>query len=184
MATSRCHLCCKASLTRDLWRASGEPQTAFVFSLRSPVCRDLADIRKQGKLNRDEFAVAMHLINNKLAGRDVPSTLPTSLVPPSLRGLQPAAQEVTQGPSSATKDLFDLFSDDAAFEASPPSNNKPFAPAASAPAPAPAPPFLPQPPSRRSTSQSARQTPTPMPFQPSAPTSRSGESETCFADSR
>jgi epidermal growth factor receptor substrate 15 len=68
---------------------------------------DLADIRKEGKLNKDEFAVAMHLINAKLAGRDPPATLPTSLVPPSLRN------EPTQPPqTSAAKDLFDLFADE------------------------------------------------------------------------
>jgi epidermal growth factor receptor substrate 15 len=31
--------------------------------------------------------VAMHLIQGKLAGKDVPSVLPPSLVPPSMRGL-------------------------------------------------------------------------------------------------
>lgn len=56
-----------------------------------PLCihseiRDLSDILQNGSLTRDEFAVAMHLINNKLAGRDLPQQLPPSLVPPSLRG--------------------------------------------------------------------------------------------------
>lgn len=75
-------------------------------------CRDLADIRHEGRLDRDQFAVAMYLINAKLAGRDVPSTLPTSLVPPSLRGLHASnAADPSSGPSSATKDLFDLFDD-------------------------------------------------------------------------
>ncbi|ORX71924.1 hypothetical protein DL89DRAFT_255636 [Linderina pennispora] len=46
---------------------------------------DLADIGKTGKLNKDQFAVAMHLINGKLAGRDIPDTLPATLVPPSMR---------------------------------------------------------------------------------------------------
>ncbi|KAJ1936661.1 hypothetical protein FBU59_004983, partial [Linderina macrospora] len=46
---------------------------------------DLADIGKTGKLNRDQFAVAMHLINGKLAGREVPDTLPATLVPPAMR---------------------------------------------------------------------------------------------------
>lgn len=47
--------------------------------------RDLADINNDGCLTRDGFAVAMHLIQKKLAGKDVPVTLPPSLVPPSAR---------------------------------------------------------------------------------------------------
>ncbi|KAF9919991.1 hypothetical protein FBU30_010287 [Linnemannia zychae] len=46
---------------------------------------DLADITKTGSLSRDEFAVAMLLINRKLASNTIPKTLPLSLVPPSLR---------------------------------------------------------------------------------------------------
>ncbi|KAF7983076.1 hypothetical protein HWV62_23989 [Athelia sp. TMB] len=46
---------------------------------------DLADINNDGRLTRDGFAVAMHLIQGKLAGKEVPSTLPPSLVPPSMR---------------------------------------------------------------------------------------------------
>ncbi|KAG0050053.1 hypothetical protein BGZ83_005174 [Gryganskiella cystojenkinii] len=47
---------------------------------------DLSDITGTGSLSRDEFAVAMFLINRKNAtGAAVPKTLPASLVPPSLR---------------------------------------------------------------------------------------------------
>lgn len=48
-------------------------------------CRDLADIRQTGALNKDEFAVALKLIRDKVAGKEVPQTLPASLIPPSLR---------------------------------------------------------------------------------------------------
>jgi epidermal growth factor receptor substrate 15 len=60
------------------------------------------------------FAVAMHLINNKLAGKDLPPSLPNSLVPPSLRQEFGGGQQevLDNGPSNATKDLFDLFADD------------------------------------------------------------------------
>ncbi|CEP14105.1 hypothetical protein [Parasitella parasitica] len=44
---------------------------------------DLADIRQKGALSRDEFAVAMHLIHKRLAGGQLPQTLPKSLIPPS-----------------------------------------------------------------------------------------------------
>ncbi|KAH6584696.1 hypothetical protein BASA61_007301, partial [Batrachochytrium salamandrivorans] len=47
----------------------------------------LCDTHKIGKLNSDEFAVAMHIIYKKLNGHDVPITLPPELVPPSIRDL-------------------------------------------------------------------------------------------------
>ena len=47
----------------------------------------LADVDKDGMLDTDEFALAMHLINVKLDGFDIPSVLPTHLIPPSKRGL-------------------------------------------------------------------------------------------------
>ncbi|KAJ2614148.1 hypothetical protein H4S08_001849 [Coemansia sp. RSA 1365] len=46
---------------------------------------DLADIKRTGKLTKEEFAVAMHLINARLAGASVPDKLPPTLIPPSLR---------------------------------------------------------------------------------------------------
>lgn len=48
---------------------------------------DLADMNRRGKLNSDEFAVAMYLIYAKLGGRDLPRELPQELVPPSQREL-------------------------------------------------------------------------------------------------
>lgn len=45
----------------------------------------LADVDKDGMLDSDEFALAMHLINVKLDGHDLPDELPTHLVPPSKR---------------------------------------------------------------------------------------------------
>jgi hypothetical protein len=49
--------------------------------------RHLSDPNNQGKLNVDEFAVAMHLIYRKLNGYNVPESLPAELVPPSTRDL-------------------------------------------------------------------------------------------------
>lgn len=63
----------------------------------------LADVDKDGMLDSDEFALAMHLINVKLdgemnhvsvekvfslcvLGHDLPTELPSHLVPPSKRG--------------------------------------------------------------------------------------------------
>ncbi|XP_036409946.1 epidermal growth factor receptor substrate 15-like 1 [Megalops cyprinoides] len=46
---------------------------------------DLSDIDKDGHLDRDEFAVAMHLVYRALEKEPVPTTLPPSLIPPSKR---------------------------------------------------------------------------------------------------
>lgn len=54
---------------------------------------DLADIRKSGSLSKDEFAVAMHLIHGCLGGNPLPSTLPESLIPASLRSIAPRKRE-------------------------------------------------------------------------------------------
>jgi hypothetical protein len=45
----------------------------------------LADHGNKGRLNMDEFAVAMHLIYRKLNGYPMPAQLPPELVPPSTR---------------------------------------------------------------------------------------------------
>ena len=46
----------------------------------------LSDSGNKGRLNLDEFAVAMHLIYRKLNGYPLPNQLPPELVPPSARG--------------------------------------------------------------------------------------------------
>ncbi|TPX33329.1 hypothetical protein SmJEL517_g03690 [Synchytrium microbalum] len=51
----------------------------------------LCDTQNRGKLNADEFAVAMHLVYAKLAGQDLPRVLPPELVPPSTRDLDDMA---------------------------------------------------------------------------------------------
>eukprot|EP00056_Hartaetosiga_gracilis_P005248 m.82779 g.82779 ORF g.82779 m.82779 type:complete len:660 (-) comp12101_c0_seq2:77-2056(-) len=100
-------------LTSSQWDVSSEEKTKFdnVYdrleleedgTLSGDVARDVllhsglpppvlgkiwecADLDKDGKLDRDEFAVAMHLVYKCLAGENVPSTIPASLVPPSKR---------------------------------------------------------------------------------------------------
>ncbi|KAJ9209653.1 hypothetical protein DTO166G4_8742 [Paecilomyces variotii] len=47
----------------------------------------LADPHNRGRLNMDEFAVAMHLIYRRLNGYPVPNRLPPELIPPSTRNL-------------------------------------------------------------------------------------------------
>lgn len=45
----------------------------------------LSDIDNDGQLDAEEFALAMHLINVKLDGHDIPTELPDHLMPPSKR---------------------------------------------------------------------------------------------------
>ncbi|KAF2876278.1 hypothetical protein BDV95DRAFT_602281 [Massariosphaeria phaeospora] len=47
----------------------------------------LADSADRGRLNLDEFAVAMHLIYRRLNGYPVPNRLPPELIPPSTRNI-------------------------------------------------------------------------------------------------
>jgi epidermal growth factor receptor substrate 15 len=65
---------------------------------------DLADINSEGRLNRDEFAVAMYLIRQQRSKRDgrdtLPSSLPPNLVPPSMRSQ-------TRAPAQAAAPVFD-----------------------------------------------------------------------------
>lgn len=46
----------------------------------------LADCDGDGLLDSDEFALAMHLINVKLSGHELPKELPQHLIPPSKKG--------------------------------------------------------------------------------------------------
>lgn len=66
--------------------------------------RDLADMNNDGRLTRDGFAVAMHLIQGKLAGKDIPTTLPPSLIPPSFRS-KVSAQPPQPAVPEAIRDL-------------------------------------------------------------------------------
>ncbi|XP_022237554.1 epidermal growth factor receptor substrate 15-like 1 isoform X2 [Limulus polyphemus] len=46
---------------------------------------NLCDINCSGKLNSEQFALAMHMIYQKLQGGDIPTELTPDMVPPSLR---------------------------------------------------------------------------------------------------
>jgi hypothetical protein len=45
----------------------------------------LSDVDKDGQLDRDEFALAMHLVRQCVAGKALPATLGPELIPPSKR---------------------------------------------------------------------------------------------------
>lgn len=105
--------------------------------------RDLSDINNDGKLTRDGFAVAMHLIQGKLAGKEIPASLPQSLIPPSMRanGVNGAFTSPFAATPAQTQDsLQDLLWDDTPpHSASPPTQSQ-----ASAFAPPPISPPQPQ----------------------------------------
>jgi len=42
-------------------------------------------MKAAGKLNCDQFALAMHLVQQKLKGFDPPAVLSPDMIPPSLR---------------------------------------------------------------------------------------------------
>ena len=46
---------------------------------------NLSDIDKDGCLDADEFAVAMHLARDSTNGKQLPANLPYELIPPSKR---------------------------------------------------------------------------------------------------
>ena len=125
---------------------TGEQAVVFFGNSRLPEDAlaqiwDLADINSEGKLNRDEFAVAMYLIKQqrtKRDGRDVlPQTLPPDLVPPSMRRQGTAPSQPTapafdnalnaSAPKKPSEDLFglDALSSPTSDPASPPLVSKP-----------------------------------------------------------
>jgi epidermal growth factor receptor substrate 15 len=70
---------------------------------------ELCDIDKTGRLNSEEFALAMHLISEKLKGVDPPAALTSAMMPPSKR--QSAAKSDSSSgidPSSMMKELDQL----------------------------------------------------------------------------
>ena len=65
--------------------------------------RNLCDITKSGKLNSEQFALAMFLLAEKVRGKDPPKELPPNYIPPSLRhGGAGATTAPTQGGAGAT----------------------------------------------------------------------------------
>lgn len=138
---------------------------------------DLSDINSEGRLSRDEFAVAMYLIRQQRSKVDdrgsLPTTLPAGLVPPSMRkqAAMPSqstaptfdnAAFATQQPKSASDDLFGL--DALSTSPEPVSQIQAIKPTA----PAPASP-------RAATSSPSPRQPITTAFKPFAPTSSFGQ---------
>lgn len=64
---------------KDVFLQSGVPQNVLAHIW------GLCDTKQTGKLNREQFALAMWMINQKLKGIDPPHVLTTEMIPPSLR---------------------------------------------------------------------------------------------------
>ncbi len=61
-----------------------------------PPCRGLADTKQTGKLSREQFSLAMYLIQQKATkGIDPPSALTPDMIPPSERTATSAAGPVS-----------------------------------------------------------------------------------------
>lgn len=104
---------------------SGDQAVAFFMKAQLPdeilaQIWDLADIDADGQLTKDEFAVAMHLVRQVRAGRELPQTVPPALIPPSMRRRPPVnaapvpapmpvpVSTPSPAPRSAAEDLFGL----------------------------------------------------------------------------
>lgn len=86
---------------------------------------DLADVNSEGRLTRDEFAVAMYLIRQQRTKRDgsaLPTTLPANLIPPSLRTPQQQQQSQQQQQQQARPRTANSAS---AFDPPPPARPQP-----------------------------------------------------------
>ena len=79
--------CWHTTYRQEIWHIYGTFRHVVMFE--SFICilygRELVDLNRDGHLTIDEFAIAMHLIQRKAAGEELPKTLPPSLIPPSLR---------------------------------------------------------------------------------------------------
>jgi epidermal growth factor receptor substrate 15 len=64
---------------------------------------NLIDTKSSGKLNAEQFAVAMYLISEKVKGGEIPKPLPANLIPPSMR--EEAVAKVSTAPTQSLTPL-------------------------------------------------------------------------------
>ena len=57
--------------------------------------RGLCDVTNQGRLNSEQFSLAMYLIHQKVMGVDPPQTLSAEMIPPSMRNGSAATPTAT-----------------------------------------------------------------------------------------
>ncbi|KAL3994770.1 Cytoskeletal-regulatory complex EF hand family protein [Acanthocheilonema viteae] len=76
---------------RDILLATGIQQNTLALLW------SLVDLKKNGMLNLEQFALIMYLIENHKQGKPIPFALPRNLVPPSFRTVEASASNVTGG---------------------------------------------------------------------------------------
>lgn len=77
--------------------------------------RALADTRQIGKLTREQFALAMHLIQQKVSkGIDPPQTLSADMIPPSERGT-PIQVGPSHSANTFTRTVWDYCTHESAY---------------------------------------------------------------------
>ncbi|MCP9262050.1 Epidermal growth factor receptor substrate 15-like 1 [Dirofilaria immitis] len=76
---------------RDILLATGIQQNTLALLW------SLVDLKKNGMLNLEQFALIMYLIENHKRGKPVPFALPPNLIPPSFRTVEAPAVSVTSG---------------------------------------------------------------------------------------
>ena len=70
----------------------------------------LCDSNGVGKLNSEQFALAMHFVNKKIGiGLDPPAELTVEMIPPSLRPKQQSEVNIQNKSQSSNLDNFNLF---------------------------------------------------------------------------
>lgn len=82
---------------------------------------DLADTNSSGMLSEQEFAMAMHMINRKVNGGDIPNTLPTYNIQQQQQPQQ--RQQQQQQPQQQNVDLLGLSFDAPPLPPPPPQSN-------------------------------------------------------------
>eukprot|EP00049_Salpingoeca_infusionum_P026027 m.23284 g.23284 ORF g.23284 m.23284 type:complete len:579 (+) comp8471_c0_seq2:269-2005(+) len=65
---------------------------------------EFADMDKDGELDRDEYAVVMHLVKLCKGGADLPDSMPASLIPPSKRGQPSPTPAQPSSPATEVQD--------------------------------------------------------------------------------
>ena len=85
---------------------TGEQGYSFFLKSKLPETHlaqvwELSDIQKSGRLSKDEFALAMYLIKEKMAGKEFPIVLPVEYVPPALRSLVQQEQSQSVLPTAS-----------------------------------------------------------------------------------
>ncbi|XP_032791226.1 epidermal growth factor receptor substrate 15-like 1 isoform X1 [Daphnia magna] len=89
----------QADMDRDGYVSGLEIKDVFLQShLPQPVLAHiwgLCDVGQTGKLNNEQFALAMWLVQQKVQGRELPTVLTPEMMPPSLRTQDTSVEEST-----------------------------------------------------------------------------------------